>query len=91
MICKLYTSDFCNGLKLYNCDINPKFYDKENIKVSEDLIEVNYYLNKEETLNGLNKEFFSEFGAFKLEVPSFVENGYKTEIIFSTVGEACFV
>lgn len=26
MICKLYTSDFCNGLKLYNCDINPKFY-----------------------------------------------------------------
>lgn len=59
------------------------FYDKDNIKVSEDLIEINYHLNKEETFNGVNKEFFSEFGAFKLEIPSFVENGYKKEIVFN--------
>ena len=66
-----------------NLVINFDFYDKDDIKVSTNEIYINYYLSKEETLNGLSKEFYSENGAFKIEIPSFVDNGYKQEVIFN--------
>lgn len=59
------------------------FYDKDNIKVTENVIEVTYYMSKEETKSGINKQYFSELGAFKLEIPSFVEDGYKHIIDFN--------
>ena len=59
------------------------FYDKENVVVKDDTIEINYYLSKEETIKGLNKDYFSESGAFKLNVESFVQDGYKKEVEFN--------
>jgi len=66
-----------------NLVINFDFYDKENIRVKGNEIYVNYYLDKNETKNGLSKEYYSELGAFKLEIPSFVSDEYKQEIIFN--------
>ena len=66
-----------------NLKVMFNFTDKDNIKVSEDMIEVDYHLSKEETLNGFKKDYFAELGAFNLEIPSFVEEGYKKEISFN--------
>lgn len=66
-----------------NVIINFDFFDKEKISVLNSEIRVNYYLNKEETFNGVNKDFYGENGAFKLEVPSFVNDGYTKEINFN--------
>lgn len=77
-----YGDDYYDDSKS-NLIINFDFYDKENILVKDDEIRVKYYLNKEETKNGINKEYYSETGAFKLEVPSFVSDGYSKQIIFN--------
>ena len=66
-----------------NLIINFDFYDKETIKVIDNEINIDYYLSKEETLKGLNKDYYSETGVFKLDIPSLVENGYKKEILFN--------
>lgn len=63
--------------------INYNFYDKENITVLDNEIKIKYYLSKEETFNGINKTFYGEGGAFKLEVDSFVDNGYSKEVLFN--------
>lgn len=67
-----------------NLVINLNFFDKDNIKVHDDFIEVNYYLSKNETLNGVYKEYYSDNGIFKIEIPSFVDDGYQKEIIFNS-------
>jgi len=74
--------EYSNNLKS-NLILNLNFYDKENIKVNGDIIEINYYLSKEETLSGVNKEYFGEHGAFKLNISNFVSDGYKEEISFN--------
>jgi len=66
-----------------NLVVNFDFFDKDNIEVLENVIKVNYYLNKEETKNGLNKEYYGEKGVFKLSVPSFVGDGHVEEIVFN--------
>lgn len=66
-----------------NVVVNFDFYDKDSIVVKNDEIYVNYKLNKEETINGLSKEYYGETSVFKVEVPSFIEDGYKQEIIFN--------
>lgn len=73
--------EYSNNLKS-NLKVNFDFFDIDNIKVNGDVIEVDYYLAREETLKGVNKEYLGEFGAFKLNVGSFVDNGYKKEINF---------
>lgn len=75
-------NEYFDGSKS-NLIINYNFYDKSNIEVKDDEIKVKYYLSKEETFNGFDKEFYSESGAFKLEIGSFVEDGYVKEIIFN--------
>ena len=79
---KGYGDDYGNNLKS-NLKVSFDFYDKENVKINGDVIEVDYYLTKEETLFGFSKEYFSEFGAFKLEVPCFVEDGYSKQFDFN--------
>lgn len=66
-----------------NLIVNFDFYDKENIEVSKDEILVKYYLEKEETLNGLSKEYYGDNSVFKVEVPPLVEDGYKREYVFN--------
>ncbi len=65
-----------------NLNINFDFYDKDQIRVEENVVLVDYYLSKEETINGINREFFNESSAFSLKIDSFVNDGYKKEIIF---------
>lgn len=79
---KGYGDDYGNNLKS-NLKVTFDFYDKDNIKINGDVIEVDYHLTKEETLFGFNQEYFSEFGAFKLQVPSFVEDGYVEQFDFN--------
>ncbi len=74
-------NEYFDGFKS-NVRVSFNFYDKDNIKVEDDTIFIKYYLNKRETKEGVNKEFVSEDGAFKLEVSPFVENEYKKEIVF---------
>lgn len=66
-----------------NVIINFDFYDKNSIVVKNDEIQVNYKLSKEETINGLSKEYYGENSAFKIEVPSFASDNYKQEVIFN--------
>lgn len=66
-----------------NLKVRFVFYDKNNIEVSDDAIKINYYLSKKETFEGISKEYFSEIGAFKIEIPSFVANGYQKEVYFN--------
>jgi hypothetical protein len=73
-----YFEDKCSDLK-----INFNYYDKENYSIKDNTIEIKYYLNKEETKTGINKEFISENGAFKLELDSYVEDGTKKEVLFN--------
>jgi DnaJ-class molecular chaperone len=74
--------EYSNNLKS-NLKVKFNFYDKENITVKDDIIKIDYYLNKEETFRGIDREYFSEIGAFKLKVNSFVDNGHKQEIYFN--------
>lgn len=79
---KGYGDEYSNSLKS-NLKVEFDYYDKENIEIDENNIKIKYYLNEEETLSGINKEYFTEFGAFNLIIPSFVEDGYKQEITFN--------
>ena len=79
---KGYGDEYSNSLKS-DLHILFDFYDKDYVTVNENVIEVDYYLSKKETIEGVNKEYFSEFGAFKLIVPCFVEAGYIQEIEFN--------
>ena len=74
--------EYYDGTKS-NLVVNFDFYDRDNINIKDDEIHVNYYLSKDETLNGINREFYSESGVFKLEVSSFVSNGLKKEVVFN--------
>lgn len=74
--------EYSSNLKS-NLNVNFEFYDKEQIKVEDDVILVDYYLSKEETIKGIKKEFFSELGAFSLKIDEFVDDGYKKEIMFN--------
>lgn len=79
---KGYGDDYGNNFKS-NLKVCFDFYDKESINVSGNNIEINYKLTKEETVLGFAKEYFSELGAFKLDVPSFVEDGYTQQFDFN--------
>ncbi len=63
--------------------VNFDFYDKENIQINGDEIFVKYYLSKEETMLGINRKYHGENGTFILQADSFVEDGFKKEIIFN--------
>lgn len=66
-----------------NVVINFDFYDKDSIDVKNDEIYVEYRLSKEETFNGFSREYYGENSAFKVEVPSFIDDNYKKEIVFN--------
>ena len=74
--------EYSNELKS-NLNVNFDFYDKDKIKIEDDVLLVDYYLSKEETIKGINKQFFSETGAFSLNVESFINDGEKKEIVFN--------
>lgn len=79
---KGYGNEYYDG-SVSNLKIVFDFYEKDNIVVKDNEIKINYYLSKEETLKGVKKEYYGENGVFKLEVASFVENGYREEILFN--------
>ena len=79
---KGYGDDYGNNLKS-NLKVTFDFYDKDDVNINGDVIEVNYHLTKEETLFGFSQEYFSEHGAFKLQVPSFVEDGHTEQFDFN--------
>ena len=79
---KGYGDDYGSNSKS-NLKVIFKFNDKDNILVKDRNIEVTYYLNKEETVRGFKKEFLGDNGAFNIEIPPFVENGYKYEVNFN--------
>lgn len=75
-------NEYFDGSKS-NLVVKYNFYDKEYISVKGNEISVNYHLSKEETINGVNKTFYSESGVFKLELDSFIENEYSKEVLFN--------
>lgn len=63
--------------------INFNFYDKDNITIKDNIIEINYNLNKEETSKGINIVYGNDESSFNLIVPPFVSDNYVSEINFN--------
>lgn len=70
-----------NGVKS-DLILHFNFYDKDEIRVKDDCIVINYKMSLEETVNGIEKSYGDGEDSFSLVISSFVDDGYVEEINF---------
>lgn len=82
------SKDFKNEGDVYddfksNLILHFNFYDKDSIRINDNVIEINYKLSKKETIKGVNKVYGNDEGAFNLVVPPFVCDNYEINVDFN--------